>query len=104
VDDNLTSTGRRTAAERVAALIISLYKRTKALGLVENETFEFPLTQQHVADALGMSLVHTNKTLARLRRLGMYSRANGSLTLANPRVLQRSAQHFDEEIPLRPLI
>jgi CRP-like cAMP-binding protein len=104
VDDNLTSTGRRTAAERIAALIISLYKRSKALGLVENDTFEFPLTQQHIADALGMSLVHTNKTLARLRRLGMYSRANGTMTLTNPRVLQRIAQHFDEEIPLRPLI
>jgi CRP-like cAMP-binding protein len=104
VDDNLTSTGRRTAAERIAALIISLYKRSKALGLVENDTFEFPLTQQHIADALGMSLVHTNKTLARLRRMGMYSRANGTMTLTNPRVLQRIAQHFDEEIPLRPLI
>jgi CRP-like cAMP-binding protein len=104
VDDNLTSTGRRTAAEGIAALIVSLYKRAKALGLVENETFDFPLTQQHIADALGMSLVHTNKTLARLRRLGMYSRTNGSMTLANPRVLQRIAQHFDEEIPMRPLI
>jgi CRP-like cAMP-binding protein len=104
VDDNLTSTGRRTAAERIAALIVSLYKRAKALGLVENETFEFPLTQQHIADALGMSLVHTNKTLARLRRLGMYSRANGVLTLTNPRVLQRIAHHFDEEISQRPLI
>jgi CRP-like cAMP-binding protein len=104
VDDNLTSTGRRTAAERIAALIVSLYKRAKALGLVENETFDFPLTQQHIADALGMSLVHTNKTLARLRRMGMFTRANGSLTLTNPRVLQRIAQHFDEEIPLRPLI
>jgi CRP-like cAMP-binding protein len=104
VDDNLTSAGRRTAAERTAALIVSLYKRAKVLGLVDNDTFEFPLTQQHIADALGMSLVHTNKTLARLRRLGMYSRTNGSLTLTNPRVMQRIAQHFDEEVPLRPLI
>ncbi len=104
VDDNLTSTGRRTAAERIAALIVSLYKRAKALGLVENDAFEFPVTQQHIADALGMSLVHTNKTLARLRRMGMYSRANGTLTLTNPHVLERIAQHFDEEIPLRPLI
>src|ERR1700722_12216129 len=39
VDENLTSVGRRTAAERVAALIISLYKRVKALGLVADETF-----------------------------------------------------------------
>jgi CRP-like cAMP-binding protein len=104
VDENLTSVGRRTAAERVAALIISLYKRVKALGLVADETFTFPLTQQHVADALGLSLVHTNKTLARLRRMGMFSQTNGTMTLANPRVIERLAQYLDEEVPQRPLI
>jgi len=104
VDENLTSVGRRSAAERVAALIITLYKRAKALGLVVDETFAFPLTQQHIADALGLSLVHTNKTLARLRRMGMFTRANGSMTLTRPRVLERVAQFFDEEVPLRPLI
>jgi CRP-like cAMP-binding protein len=104
VDENLTSVGRRTAAERVAALIISLYKRSKALGLVADTTFAFPLTQQHIADALGLSLVHTNKTLARLRRMGMFTRSNGTLTLTNPRVLVRVAQYFEEEIALRPLI
>jgi CRP-like cAMP-binding protein len=104
VDGNLTSVGRRNAAERVAALIVMLYNRVDALGLVTDETFAFPLTQQHIADALGMSLVHTNKTLARLRRSGMFTRANGSLKLTNPRLLARVAQYFDEEIPLRPLI
>jgi CRP-like cAMP-binding protein len=104
VDENLTSVGRRSAAERTAALIVSLYKRAKILGLVNGETFDFPLTQTHIADALGLSLVHTNKTLARLRRMGMFTRTNGSLTLTNPRVLQRVAQYFDEEIPQRPLI
>jgi CRP-like cAMP-binding protein len=104
VDENLTSVGRRTAAERVAALIVMLYKRLNVLGMVDGETFDFPLTQQHIADALGMSLVHTNKTLARLRRLGMFSMSNGTLTLSNPRVLQRIAQYFDQEIALRPLI
>src|SRR5579863_2837801 len=104
VDGNLTSAGRRTATERTAALIMMLYKRAKALGLVSDETFAFPLTQQHIADALGLSLVHTNKTLARLRRLGMFTRANGSMTLTNPRVLERIASYFDEEVPLRPLI
>ena len=104
VDENLTSVGRRTAPERVAALIVTLYKRAKALGLVVDETFAFPLTQQHIADALGLSLVHTNKTLARLRRMGMFTRTNGTMTLTNPRVLARVAQYFDEEIPRRPLI
>jgi CRP-like cAMP-binding protein len=104
VDENLLSAGRRTAAERIAALIVILYKRADALALVADHTFAFPLTQQHIADALGLSLVHTNKTLARLRRLGMYTQTNGSLTLSNPRVLERVAQHFDQELARRPLI
>ena len=104
VDENLTSVGRRSAAERIAALLVSLYKRAKLLGLVTNDSFVFPLTQEHIADALGLSLVHTNKTLARLRRMGMFTRTNGTMTLTNPRVLARVAQYFDEEIPQRPLI
>jgi CRP-like cAMP-binding protein len=51
-------------------LLVALYKRLKLLGLVTNQSFAFPLTQQHIADALGLSLVHTSKTLARLRRRG----------------------------------
>jgi CRP-like cAMP-binding protein len=81
-----------------------LYKRADALRLVADGTFAFPLTQQHIADALGLSLVHTNKTLSRLRRMGMFTRANGALTLINPRVMERIAQHFDQEMPQRPLI
>src|SRR5580658_663025 len=104
VDENLTSAGRRSATERVAALIVMLYKRAKVLDLVTNETFAFPLTQQHIADALGLSLVHTNKTLARLRKMGMFARANGSLTLTNPHVLARIGQYFEDEVPMRPLI
>ncbi len=104
VDDNLTSVGRGSATERVAALIVALYKRLKLLGHVVDDSFEFPLTQQHLADALGLSLVHTNKTLAKLRRMGMFTGKNGTLTLTNPHVLQRVGLLFDEDIPQRPLI
>jgi CRP-like cAMP-binding protein len=104
VDENLTSVGRRSAAERIAALLVALYKRVKLLGLVTDDTFDFPLTQEHIADALGLSLVHTNKTLAKLRRMGMFKLSGGKLTMINPRVLARVAQYFDEEIPQRPLL
>ncbi len=104
VDESLTSVGRRNASERIAAFIVGLYKRAKLLGLVVDDAFEFPLTQEHIADALGLSLVHTNKTLARLRRMGMFTLGNGKLTMTNPRVLARVGQYFDEEIPLRPLL
>ena len=71
VDENLTSTGQRTAAERIAALIIQLYKRLNVLGMVVNGAMPFPLTQQHIADTLGLSIVHTNKTLKKLSGRGL---------------------------------
>jgi len=104
VDEHLTSAGRRSASERIAALVIMLYKRLDALGLVVDTAMPFPLTQQDLADILGLSLVHTNKSLAKLRRLGMFAQTNGTLLLTNPRALESLAQSFEEEPPLRPLI
>ncbi len=104
VDENLTSTGQRTAAERIAALIIQLYKRLNVLGMVINGAMPFPLTQQHIADTLGLSLVHTNKSLAKLRKLGMFSQTNSTLLLSNPKALESLAQYFEEEVAKRPLI
>lgn len=66
IDEQLVSLGRRTALERTAFLLLNLYVRAQELGLGQDGSVQFPFTQQHLADALGMSLVHTNKTLKRL--------------------------------------
>jgi len=66
LDDNLISVGRRSALERTAYVLLQMFVRAEEAGLVENETVIFPFTQQHLADTLGMSLVHTNKTLKRI--------------------------------------
>jgi len=66
VDEHLVSVGRRTALERTAYLLLHLYVRAEEAGLVRDNSIQFPFTQQHLADTLGMSLVHTNKTLKRL--------------------------------------
>ena len=66
LDEGLTSVGRRTAMERLAYLLLTLFQRAEELGLTKDNSIQFPFTQQHVADTLGMSLVHTNKTLQRL--------------------------------------
>ncbi|MBN9063991.1 MAG: Crp/Fnr family transcriptional regulator [Rhizobiales bacterium] len=104
VDEGLLSVGRRTADERVAALLISLFKRARALGLVENDEFELPITQQHIADALGLSLVHTNKTLARLRRVGMFARNGSRMRMLNLKALERLSEYVDQDLSPRPLI
>ena len=66
IDEHLVSLGRRTALERTAFLLLHLFSRAEEAGLVKDASIQFPFTQQHVADTLGMSLVHTNKTLKRL--------------------------------------
>ena len=66
IDEHLVSLGRRTALERTAFLLLHLFVRAQELGLVKDNVIQLPFTQQHLADSLGMSLVHTNKTLKRL--------------------------------------
>lgn len=104
VDENLLTAGRRTASERVAMLLISLFGRLQRLDLAEGGSAEFPLNQQHIADALGLSLVHTNKTLRRLHQLGLHELQNGRLRLVNPRALERMADYYDTLRPKAPLL
>jgi CRP-like cAMP-binding protein len=66
IDEHLVSLGRRTAIERTAYLLLHLFVRAQEAGLAKDNAIVFPFTQQHLADTLGMSLVHTNKTLKRL--------------------------------------
>ncbi len=66
LDEHLLNVGRRTSLERTAYLLLHLFQRAEEIGLTKGNAIQFPFTQQHVADTLGMSLVHTNKTLKRL--------------------------------------
>jgi CRP-like cAMP-binding protein len=66
LDENLLSLGRRTAIERAAYLVAFLYQRAAAVGLTGERALLIPISQQHVADTLGLSIVHTNKTLRKL--------------------------------------
>lgn len=121
VDDNLLSIGRRSAEERVATALILLYKRAAALrpaggaGAATGDGPEttldrapgvpFPLTQQHLADALGLSLTHTHKTLRRLQKRGLFVWADGRLQLPDPKALARLADLYgDGKPPTRPLV
>ncbi|RWA67197.1 Crp/Fnr family transcriptional regulator [Mesorhizobium sp.] len=66
LDENLLSIGRRSALERVAYLIAFISSRARSVGLNGNAAVRIPITQQHIADTLGLSLVHTNKTIRKL--------------------------------------
>ncbi|BEP47332.1 MULTISPECIES: Crp/Fnr family transcriptional regulator [Variovorax] len=104
VDDNLVTTGRRNAAERVAMLLMHLYRRAQRVGMVRDGWVEFPFSQQHLADALGLSLVHTNKTLRRLQSLGLYKLDAGWLRILEPRALEALGDYFERPMRPTPLI
>ncbi len=100
VDENLVSVGRRTAQERMAMLLLHLYRRAEEAGMKTPDGIPLPITQQHIADALGLSLVHTNKTLKRLRDAGLHELSGGYLKLGNVGALQRLAEY--QTLPRRP--
>ncbi len=70
--DYLVTVGQRRAGERVAFVLLHLFQRARQLGLARGNTITQPITQEHQADTIGFSLVHTNKTLKQLRRTGAF--------------------------------
>jgi CRP-like cAMP-binding protein len=104
VDEQLLTVGRRFAGERVAALLIDLYRRAENLELLKDGVLEVPLTQQHIADALGMSLIHTHRTLRHLEKLGLFRFERRRIHLLNPRAIEIMAEYYGRPKGLRPLI
>ncbi|APH74041.1 Crp/Fnr family transcriptional regulator [Aquibium oceanicum] len=104
LDENLLSVGRRTALERAAFLIASLTMRAKAVGLNGNAAVGLPITQQLVADTLGLSLVHTNKTMRKLADRGLIRwRDRGCEVLDLDRLRDIAHSEFPAETK-RPLV
>ena len=69
--EHLIDVGRRSARERVAHFLLELLTRLQAIGLADERSFQMPLTQELVGDALGLSIPHVNRTLRQLRTEGL---------------------------------
>jgi CRP-like cAMP-binding protein len=65
--EHLVDLGRRSASERIAHFLLELLTRLQAIGLAEDKSYKLPLTQELIADALGLSIPHVNRVLRRLR-------------------------------------
>ena len=63
--------GQRSAYERLGHLLVELYLRLKTVGRASDGRCDFPLTQNDLADATGLTAVHVNRTLQELRRDGL---------------------------------
>lgn len=87
----LLSIGQRSPLERLAHLFVELYYRLKAVGLATGLSFDLPITQNHLAEANGLSLVHLNRTLQEMRREGLIELSDRQLRIGDLERLKRVA-------------
>jgi CRP-like cAMP-binding protein len=70
----IMNVGRRPAKQRIAHLLCELGRRQEVAGLSERTGYDFPMTQEHLADATGLTPVHVNRTLRALQADGLIAR------------------------------
>jgi CRP-like cAMP-binding protein len=99
--DHVVRMGRLTAKERVMHLLLELREPLERVGLVDGCTFKIPLTQEIFADALGLSVVHINRTLKELRKEGLVQVKLGAATLQNPQKLAKMCCYVSPSDDLR---
>lgn len=79
----VTRLGRLNAHERIIDLLLEFYERLHSAGQAEGGSFRIPLTQETLADALGLTPVHLNRTLQQSRRAGELTWVGREVTLCN---------------------
>jgi CRP-like cAMP-binding protein len=100
----LSSVGQRSAIEAIAWALVRIFLRGAGLGLVKNNVMPLPFRQQDLADALGLSLVHTNKTLASLRERQLANWSEGELRISDLEALAALAQTDTAKVTPRPIL
>jgi CRP-like cAMP-binding protein len=88
------SLGRRDAASKLAHFLCELLIRLRTAGCAETDSIDFPLTQDEVAECLGLTPVHVNRTLQDIRRRELIRLENKRLTILDLPGLMRLAE-FD---------
>lgn len=97
----LVNIGHRSSSERLAHLLCELRLRLRAVGLAEDDSFDFPLTQNDLADAMGITAVHVNRTLQQLRERGLIRLENKRLTILDYDGLRELADFDPNYLHLR---
>jgi CRP-like cAMP-binding protein len=104
VVEHLVNLGRRSAEERMAHVLLELGARLTLVGMGGRTGFDCPLTQYHLADALGLSAVHVNRVLRQLREGGLVTFQKGRVVFDDFERLKELAgfdtAYLDQEGPL----
>lgn len=98
--ERILSVGRRTALARIAHLLCELYVRLEIVGLAGGHRFQLPLTQADIADANGLTSVHVNRMLRKLRDDEMLTFRGGEVVIQDWDRLQQVAEFSDSYLYL----
>lgn len=88
-DEMLTALGQRSAEERIAYLFLHLMRQIAARSVIREQRYHFPLRQQVIADAVGLTSVHVSRVLSLFRDRGIAELSDGTLQVFNLPELQR---------------
>lgn len=87
----IVNVGRRGAYEAIGHLMCELYVRMRNVGLTTDHRFFLPLTQEEIADALGLTPVHVNRVLQRMRGEALITLKGGLLVILDYARLEAAA-------------
>jgi CRP-like cAMP-binding protein len=97
------SLGRRTALSRIAALFCEMRLRLEVVGMTDGETYALPLTQTDLAECLGLTPIHVNRTLKELREQGLVQFKSGRVTILDWDRLRDVAEFDPAYLYLEPI-
>jgi CRP-like cAMP-binding protein len=95
--EHIVDIGRRTPVERLAHFLLELHARLAMVGRATDNAFDLPISQEVMSDALGLSVPHLNRMLAKLRKDGMIVAAERRIELLDVKAMQRLA-HFQPKV------
>jgi len=77
----IVNVGQRPAPARLANVIVELRERLRAIGKVTGNSFDMPLTQEQIGEALGITGVHANRVIKQMRQDGILELSRGRVTV-----------------------
>jgi CRP-like cAMP-binding protein len=92
----VVNVGARDSKQRLAHLLCEVQRRMISVGIAKDNEFHFPVTQQELGEAMGISTVHVNRSVQALREEGLVEFKRGVVTLPNPARLRQLAQFSDK--------
>jgi len=100
----IVNVGQRPAPARLAHVMMELRERLRLIGRVDGNSFEMPMTQEEIGEALGITGVHANRVIRQLREEGIVDLHRGRATVLNEVRFLELSDFDDRYLHLSPAL